>query len=151
MNILAPVSTIMTTDVIALNPRDPLTKVKEIFDENRIHHIPIVQFKNLVGIVSKTDLIAFLKGVTKFTKNAPNIDGMRLRNFSVNDIMTEGIAKVEPNTRIDVVLEILKENLFHAVPVVNEKNELQGIVTTYDIIKTLSQTSYDEARKQTSS
>jgi len=143
MNILAPVSSIMTTNLITLNPRDKLTKVKEIFDSNRIHHIPIVQYKTLVGIVSKTDLIAFLKGVTKFTKNSPNIDGMRLENCLVEDIMTEGVAKVEPETRIDVVLEVFKENLFHAVPIVNEKNELKGIVTTFDIVKTLSETSSD--------
>jgi CBS domain-containing protein len=36
-----------------------------------------------------------------------------------------------------VALEVFKENLFHALPVVEEGN-LVGIITTYDIISRLA-------------
>ncbi|MEO0340018.1 MAG: CBS domain-containing protein [Bacteroidota bacterium] len=35
----------MTTDLITVNPADKLTQVKEVFDSNNIHHIPVVRFK----------------------------------------------------------------------------------------------------------
>jgi len=145
MNIYTPVSEIMSKDLITLTPRDKLTRVKEVFDNHRIHHIPVVEYKKIVGIVSKTDLCTFLKGVTKFSNLDPNTDDMRLRNYLVEDIMTEGLAKVEPTTRISVVLEVFKENLFHAIPVVNELEELVGIVTTYDIIDWLSEVAINPA------
>ncbi|HQU60501.1 MAG TPA: CBS domain-containing protein, partial [Saprospiraceae bacterium] len=48
------------------------------------------------------------------------------------------LAKLNPNARINVALEIFMENRFHAVPVVEENGELVGIVTTFDIIKALA-------------
>jgi len=137
MNILAPVSTIMTKDLITVNPEDKLQVVKEIFDNNLIHHIPVVRYRKIVGIISKTDLLSFLKGASNFQKDGSYMNGMRLRNYLAEDIMTSGLAKVESSDRIDVVLEVFKENLFHAVPVV-DNDELIGIVTTYDIITELS-------------
>ena len=65
MNTLAPVSSIMSTELITVNPKDPLIDVKNIFDQNNIHHVPVVRFKKIVGIVSKTDLMYFLKGIRK--------------------------------------------------------------------------------------
>ena len=50
MNILAPVKTIMSTELLTVNPADKLTLVKEIFDEHNIHHLPVVRFKELVRL-----------------------------------------------------------------------------------------------------
>jgi acetoin utilization protein AcuB len=47
--------------------------------------------------------------------------------------MTTGIAKLEPTDKINVAMEIFKENLFHAIPVVLDE-KLVGIITTYDIL-----------------
>lgn len=47
MNVLAPVKTIMSTDLLTVTPADKLTLVKEIFDEHNIHHLPVVRFKEL--------------------------------------------------------------------------------------------------------
>lgn len=136
MNILAPVKTIMSTDLITVNPKDKLTTVKEIFDQHKIHHIPVVRFKEIVGIVSKTDFLHFLRG---FNRNEEDrfVNEARMRAYHAEDIMTTGLAKVSSVDRINVVLEIFLVNRFHAVPVVDNK-ELVGIVTTYDIIQELA-------------
>jgi acetoin utilization protein AcuB len=47
--------------------------------------------------------------------------------------MTKGLAVLESNDRIGVAIEIFKENLFHAIPIVDDE-ELKGIVTTFDLI-----------------
>jgi acetoin utilization protein AcuB len=136
MNVLAPISEIMTTDLITVNPKDKLEDIEKIFAQNKIHHIPVVRYKKLVGIISKTDYLHFLRG---FTKNDEDrfINEARLRAYTAEEIMTEGIAKVEPTDRINVALEIFKINMFHAIPVV-ENDELKGIVTTHDIIRALA-------------
>lgn len=137
MNILAPVSTIMTTDLLTVNPKDPLKAVKDIFDRHRIHHLPVVRFKKVVGIISKSDLLYFLRGMHK-DGSTKIFNDISLNNYFAEDIMTTGIAKLEPDDRINVALEVFKENLFHAIPVV-DNDELVGIVTTYDIISTLAE------------
>lgn len=139
MNVLAPVKTIMSSNLITVNPADKLTRVKEIFDEHNIHHIPVVRFKELVGIISKSDFLHFLRG---FSPNDEDrfVNYARLRAYTAEDIMTKGLAKLDPEDRINVALEIFLVNRFHAIPVVKGE-ELVGILTTYDIIKTLAQQS----------
>ncbi|NRB52790.1 MAG: CBS domain-containing protein [Saprospiraceae bacterium] len=136
MDILAPVSSIMTTNLLTVNPKDNLKVVKEIFDGNRIHHLPVVRHKKIVGLISKTDLLYFLKGANPEKEKVRN--EKLLDKFVAEDIMTKGLAKLESDDRINVALEVFKENLFHAIPVVDGE-ELKGIVTTYDIIKALSE------------
>ena len=139
MNVLAPVKTIMSKDLITVTPTDKLTVVKEIFDENNIHHLPVVRFKELVGIISKSDFLHFLRG---FSPNDEDrfVNFARLRAYNAEDIMTKGIAKLNPEDRINVALEIFMVNRFHAIPVVKD-GDLVGIVTTYDIIRTLAKES----------
>lgn len=137
MNVLAPVKTLMTTKLITVTPEDKLTVVKEIFEKNKIHHIPVVRYKEMVGLISKTDFIYFMRG---FNRNEEDrfVNEARLRTYKAEDIMTKGLAKLMPNERVNVALEIFLENRFHAIPIVEENGELAGILTTFDIIKALA-------------
>lgn len=114
-----------------------MTQVQEIFEKFNIHHVPIVRDGRILGIVSKSDSLYFLKG---FTKNADDkfVNTARMRAYRAEDIMTKGLAKLEPNDRINVALEIFKTNRFHAVPVV-ENGILVGMLTTFDIIRALAE------------
>ncbi|MEM1321869.1 MAG: CBS domain-containing protein [Bacteroidota bacterium] len=126
----------MTTNLITVNPQDKLEKVKAIFDEHNIHHLPVVRYKEIVGIISKTDLLYFLKGLGDDQYQAV-LNTARLKNYNADQIMTTGLAKLESTDRINVALEVFKTNLFHAIPIV-DNDELVGILTTYDIIDELS-------------
>ena len=137
MNVLAPVSSIMTKDLITVNPSDKLKDVWEIFSNHKIHHIPVVRYKELVGIISKSDVLYFLKGLGDDTSQ-DLMNEVRLNNYSAESIMTTGFAKLEPDDRINVALDVFGVNLFHALPVVEGK-ELVGILTPFDIIKALAE------------
>lgn len=137
MNLLSPISTIMTKDVMTLKKEDTLLHVEEIFKNQPIHHLPVVEGRELIGMVSKSDFLFFKRG---FGQNGKydRLDSFRLRTYKAKSIMTEGLATLEPDDKINVALEVFKENLFHAIPIVSE-NKLLGIVTTYDIIKNLAE------------
>jgi acetoin utilization protein AcuB len=136
MNVLAPVKSIMSTHLITVAPSDKLSMVKELFEDHNIHHIPVVRYKELLGIISKTDFLHFLQG---FSPNDQDrfVNYARLRSYAAEEIMTKGLAKLSPDDRINVALEIFLVNRFHAIPVV-ENDELVGMLTTYDIIKALA-------------
>lgn len=140
MNVLAPIKTIMSTELITVNPKDKLTEVKKIFENHRIHHIPVVRYKEIVGLISKTDFLQFLRG---FNQNEEDrfVNEARMRAYNAEDLMTKGLAKLGPEERIGVALEVFLENRFHAIPIVEDKNgkkELIGILTTFDIIDALA-------------
>lgn len=136
MNLLNPVSTIMTPNPISLNPASSISEASEIFSKKRIHHIPVVDDGKLVGMVSKSDYLFFKRGFLDENVDE-KIEEIRMNNYEVKHIMTKGIASMEPTERINVALEIFKENLFHAIPIV-EEGRLVGILTTLDIIATLA-------------
>lgn len=136
MNILAPVSTIMTKRIIGVSPDDTLAKVRDVFEKNNIHHLPVLQQKQIVGLISKTDFMHFLHGF-KGSEMDKFIDETRLRSWKADEIMTKGLAKVDSNEPIRNLLEVFLVNRFHAVPIVDD-GELVGIVTTFDLIKMMA-------------
>lgn len=136
MNLQAPVSTIMSSQLITVGPRDSLLDVKAIFDSHRIHHLPVVHENHLLGMISKTDLLHFIRGVQRTPEEEMN-EAYRLAHTRAEEIMTTGLAKLDVNDKINVAVEVFKENLFHALPVIKDQ-ELVGIITTFDIIRMLS-------------
>lgn len=143
MNLLSPISTIMTTDLVVLPPSATMEEARDIFNRKKIHHIPIVYAGELVGILSKSDLLHFEFPHVE-TEEERKREQARMKNVKVNSVMTKGIAKLESTTRINVALELFKENIFHAIPVVDNER-LVGIVTTLDIIRQLDKDKSAEA------
>ena len=135
MNTFSPVSTIMTKNLVTVSEEDSLLHVKKVFDENNFHHLPVVSFKKIVGIISKTDFNHFMGGMSK-ADGDQFVNDSKLENTHAKDIMTKGLGKLEPSDRINVALEIFSKNWFHALPVV-DNDELVGIVTTQDVIRTI--------------
>ena len=125
----------MTTRLVTVVPGDRMSVVKEIFDTQRIHHIPVVKYTTLVGLISKTDFLHFFRGMES-TPYDKLVENNRLQNYTAEDIMTTGIATLESSERVNVALQVFSENLFHAIPIV-DNGELVGILTTFDIIRNL--------------
>lgn len=117
-----PLSSIMTTEVITARPEDNLSVAIDIFKQNKVHHLPIVEGNTLVGIITTYDLF-------KFQDAKGNVE-----STLISDVMTTNLATLEPNDKIGSAAELFLENRFHAVPVVINR-ELKGIVTSFDIIK----------------
>lgn len=124
----------MTPDLKTAGPDDATTVLDEIFRQNRFHHVPIVNDeKKVIGIISKSDFLYLLRGYTvhetdRFRESA------KLRGFKVKEIMVGEVVTIRENEPIRKVVALLAENRFRALPVVNSKSELVGIVTTHDII-----------------
>ncbi len=124
----------MTPKVITAKPEDSLLNVNAIFKKYGFHHLPVIDEGEIVGMVSKSDLLFFQRG---FNNGEDKFDAYRLKTYKVKQIMTRKLAKLDPTDKINVALEVFKKNLFHALPIV-QNNKLIGIVTTYDIISHLA-------------
>lgn len=135
MNLLDPVQNIMSTDLLVLPPSASMQEAGELFKGKKIHHIPVVYAGELVGILSKTDFLHFEHPYVE-TEAEKEKEKQRLQHVKVSEMMTKGIAKLAPEDRINVALEIFKANRFHAIPVVDH-TRLVGILTPLDIIKHL--------------
>lgn len=129
------IAEIMTENVIVLRPEDTMDAVQDIFRKHNIHHLPVVDRGKVVGIISHSDYLKLLHGFTLFkTKKSDEYNDAILRSLLVREVMTKQVATLGPDDTIELAAGFFRENLFHALPVVDEDNLLIGIVTTYDLL-----------------
>lgn len=131
-----PVSSIMTRELVTVTPDDDLSAVKKIFDENNFHHIPVVHFRDLVGMVSKSDFLLYSNSFLESGRIDVQ-DDQKLQFTKVKQIMVTRLGKLEPEDRIEVAIDVFLTNYFHCLPVVKGK-ELLGLLTPYDILRYIS-------------
>ncbi len=130
-----PVSTIMSTQLVVLNTTDSLEKAERLFKKHHIRHIPVIQAKRIVGMLSLTDLlrISFADGAYE---EEDEVETVVYEMFTIPQVMAKKVRTVRPDTTIKEVAELLSREEFHALPV-EENGELVGIVTTTDLIRYL--------------
>ena len=129
------VSTIMTSNVVKLNLSDSLTKAESLFKKHNIRHIPVVNGDAIVGMLSYTDLLR-ISFVDAAFDDEEVVDSTVYNMFTVQQVMAKNLVKVNPETTIKEVAEILEKKEFHARPFV-ANDVLVGRVTTTDLIKYL--------------
>lgn len=136
MNLKEPVSSIMTRELVTVTPEDDLSVVKKIFDTHSFHHIPVVHFRDLVGLVSKSDFLAYSNSMLD-SGRVDILDDQKLNFTKVKQIMVTRLGKLEHDDRIEVAIDVFLTNYFHCLPVV-KGSELLGLLTPYDILRYIS-------------
>ena len=103
---------IMTTNVISVNPDTILTKVRDIFESEPIHHLPVInQDKEVVGIISRLDYHTLLDHFTIFASDvAKKRNEKFFGTILVKEIMTENVIKIGTEEALEVVIKIFLEN-----------------------------------------
>lgn len=127
-----PISHIMTKSVITVNQNDDLKKVVEKLKSNSIRHIPVVNGKEVVGIISRTDINRLTFGA--LFEGQEGADEAILDMLTISQVMTCKPKTVTPDVIIRDLAAIFVKEEFHALPVVDH-GELKGIVTTTDVLR----------------
>jgi len=138
MNKMRPVKEIMVTGLITVTANDPLKMIYEIFQTENIHHLPVVEGRKIVGMISKADLLFFMDGKIHEDESiyAKTIEKIRLNRFTAGDIMTKKLVTMDTTDPIRTAINLFTINKFHAIPILEDDN-LVGIVTTLDLIAAL--------------
>jgi len=131
----APITTIMTQNVVTLKKSDSLEKAEKLFKKNHIRHIPVVSGKAIIGMLSYTDLLRISFADSAFEEE-DYVDSVVYNMFTIEQVMVKKIVSAKSSNTIKEVAEILAKSEFHALPVV-DNNILVGIVTTTDLINYL--------------
>ncbi|MCB1087777.1 MAG: CBS domain-containing protein [Verrucomicrobiae bacterium] len=122
----------MTSEPVTVRHGDPISKVRKLFQENHLHHLPVVDGDRLVGIISWTDLMRFSYG-DAFGEDARSVDATLDHTHKLEDLMSRAPVTIDVNAGIRDAAQILASSDFHALPVV-DGDKLVGIVTSRDLI-----------------
>jgi CBS domain-containing protein len=114
---------IMQQPVIAATPRASLRDVVTQLVTNEFSGMPVAALDGrVVGVITETDIVRAL------------IEGKRLENLTVTDVMTGPPVAVYVDSPMEDVMKSLQEHRIVRVPVTNE-NTLVGIISRRDVIR----------------
>lgn len=149
---------VMNRDVITCEPDETLCHLAELFKENHISGLPVVENGKVVGLVSETDLIALFKSpeftnelwlpspfeiieipirnLLRLEETKKALEDMKLK--PVRDIMTKPVHSISPDDSLEDASGLMVKHKVNRLPVI-ENGRLVGIVARSDIIKGLSE------------
>lgn len=108
-------------DVPVIGSLTPIRKAAEVMIESQFTHLPVSSGDGkLVGIITAWDIARAV---------AEGLD-------SLDEIMTEDVVVASPKDSINSVTRKMKEYNISALPVTDERDKIQGVVTT-DVISQL--------------
>lgn len=119
------VSEIMVKNPLYINPGEKISKTELLMLRKNIGGLPVVDKSrgNLIGIITQRDI--------RLARFAMTLD------TTVKDLMTPEPFVIKESTSLKEALEIMFKNKIERLPVVNEKNELIGLVLQQEILKKL--------------
>lgn len=134
MNADTAIREIMTTNLVTVAPKENARRIKEIFESNGFHHIPVVDTgENLVGIISKEDFFK-VSYILSMQTTGRTWSEKEYESLHAEDFMTKYPLFLDPDDTIGLAADIFLANKFHALPIV-EDGQLLGLVTTHDLLK----------------
>jgi len=135
MNVKDPVSSIMNSKLITISEDADLEKIKELFNSYNISHLPVDDYKKLKGLISLSE-VSFLINPSRFELESIEAAILETGWIKAKNLMRTRLAKLEPDDKIEVAIDIFLNNHFHCLPIVKGE-ELVGIVTPNDILRGL--------------
>ena len=130
------IAQIMTGTPESILPETSIQEALGRMIELDVRHLPVVQDGRLVGIVSDRDFRDYsLPASEEFYE--PASSRARLEK-PVSTIMSTGVYTVAPSATVTEVVDLMIEDKFTAIPVVEGTDEiLVGIVSYVDVLKIL--------------
>jgi CBS domain-containing protein len=147
---------IMNPNVVTVTDTMDLREAAKIFVEERISGAPVVdELGNLVGVISQSDLVEYeLATERELTEEAPFYRrpyddalhpsrGFQIEELSadtIKDVMTPYLITITEDTSIREVAARMAECGIHRVIVVDEDQQIRGIVTSLGVLRWVAET-----------
>src|SRR5881409_3248890 len=111
----------MIVDPVTVHPEQPIAEALSIMQRFRISGLPVTRGGQLVGILTNRDL--------RFEKRLDR---------TVGEVMTkEKLITAQPGVTLEQAKEILHRYRIEKLPVIDERNQLRGLITVKDIEKAI--------------
>ena len=135
---------IMSHPAISVPPDMRLRDAVDFLDEHNISGVPVTNDKQLVGLLSETDIARIAGGTRRPTPMhllrvvIKNTFDPSFLDTQVENCMTKNVISVLPNISLSTMITLIQKHDINRLPVTDDKNNLLGLVSRTDILNTLS-------------
>jgi CBS domain-containing protein len=119
--------------VITITLDTSLSEAHRLMTEKRIRRLPVVDHGKLVGLVTLGDVRSAEPSAAS-TLSVWEMNNL-LAQLKVSEIMTREPVTISQEATISTVAEVMLENKFSGLPVVDKQGQLVGIITESDIFR----------------
>lgn len=128
---------IMTENPVTSTELMSVAEALGLLYELDVRHLPVVRGRELVGIISDRDFSAFTGAAEDDVIDAVE----SARSSTVGNFMNTSPVKVDPETNVRDVVELMLLHRVGAVPVADlDTGDLLGIVSYVDLLRVLQET-----------
>lgn len=122
------IETIMSTNLVTVPPSATLAEARTLMYDNRIHHLPVTDDGNLVGLVTLTNVLAATDSFLRDDRSR-----IHANEIMISDVMVKDVATVDINASLRQAALFLEKHKFGCLPVMSDKS-LVGIITDTDFV-----------------
>jgi len=146
------VAEVMTQEVVTVLPETPVQTVIQLLTEKRISGLPVVNAEGkLVGVVSNSDLmwretgtnppayvmlldsVIYLENPARYERDLHKVLGQ-----TAGELMTANPITITPDRSLQEAARLMHDRDIHRLPVLDESNQLVGILTRGDIVRAMA-------------
>lgn len=133
----------MQRDVITVSPETPILDIHRLFVEEEIHGAPVVDDAGQVrGVLSALDLLRIVREELE-----PADPEDRVEDATASDAMTKELVTVRPTASVEDIARTMLAHHVHRVLVIGENRELEGVITSFDLLRVLAPSSRERVRQ----
>ncbi|MDH5546958.1 MAG: CBS domain-containing protein [Gammaproteobacteria bacterium] len=126
---------IMTTPVVSLPVNASIVEAWKLFRERRFRYVPVLSVTGkLIGILSDRALLRYAAttgNVPPYPSNSPQA------TTSIEQLVKMQVITATPDTRIREIARLMMEKHVGAMPIMDRYENLIGIITRSDILRTV--------------
>jgi len=127
---------IMTESPVTISPSTTVVEAAEILLDNEIRHLPVVEGRELVGMISDRDLRGLY--IPRFEDEDALRDAQARYDAPISTLMTPDVVSLEPDADLQEIIGQLLEQKVGAIAVTDASTgDLLGIVSYVDVLRAL--------------
>jgi len=122
---------VMTERPASVSPETTLASAVRMLEELDIRHLPVVnEAGELVGMLSDRDLRGTM-GASEGSRPPPSA--------RIVDLMNGDVVQASPDDDLSEIAELIVDNRIGAVPIVDARGVLVGIVSYVDVLRSMTE------------
>jgi acetoin utilization protein AcuB len=125
----------MTESVISVPPDTPIAKAHQIMKKNKVRRLPVMKDGRLLGIVTIGDI----REATPSDATTLSIWELNYlwAQLKVENVMSRKVLTVTADEPLINAAQIMLENKISGLPVLDNTNQVVGIITESDVFRML--------------